>query len=305
MTEKSVAILGAGRMGRAIARRLHRAGWTVRVWNRTAERLHDLQAEGIFGSTHLPDVLAEPSIWLTALADGPVTYSVWSMDGGMRGHARSGVLWVQMGTLDYTTTVRLAQEALRVGMWFLDAPVLGSVREAEAGRLVVMVGGDPDVIARAETLFATLGHVVQAGAVGAGTLMKLTSNLLLAHMMEGFAEWMNFGQQVGLDPLRMWEVIKHSKLYCPMFEGKFRSLYEETFQASFPLKWMLKDLWAILDAGRRFSAYTPVTMSITSVYQAAFHHGYGEDDYAAVHQLLRMLSGTAPERAESAPAADT
>lgn len=291
MTRLSVGLIGGGRMGQAMARRLHAQGIAVQVWNRTLERVQDLAAEGIPVTSDLPGLLKAHPVWLTVLGDGPATRAVWSMPGGMAEHAGPAKVWLQMGSVDYPTTLALAHEARQQGVRFLDAPVLGGPMDIPTGRLIVMTGGDEEVLDAARPVLEALaGRIVPMGPVGAGTLAKLTSNLLLAHMVVGLAEWLNFGQQVGLDPLRLWEVVKNSKLYNPVFEAKFPAMLEENFQPSFALKWMAKDLWNILEAARQFGAYTPVAHAMTALYQAAQNHGYGEDDYSAVHQLLRMLS---------------
>ncbi len=287
----SVGIIGGGRMGQAMARRLHTQGIPVQVWNRTAERLQGLAAEGIPVTSDLPNLLKVHPVWLTVLSDGPATRSVWSMPGGMADHAAPEKIWLQMGSIDYPTTLNLAHEARRRGLRFLDAPVLGGPMDIPTGRLIVMTGGDEEVLEAARPVLEALsGRIVPMGPVGTGTLAKLASNLLLAHMVVGLAEWLSFGQQVGLDPLRLWEVVKNSKLYNPVFEAKFPAMLEENFQPSFALQWMAKDLWNILETARQFGAYTPVAHTMTALYQAAQNHGLGEDDYSAVHQLLRLFS---------------
>ncbi|MCS7312761.1 MAG: NAD(P)-dependent oxidoreductase [Acidobacteria bacterium] len=290
-TVASVGIIGGGRMGQAIARRLYAQGISVQVWNRTAERLQGLVAEGIPVASDLPDLLRAHPVWITVLNDGPVTRSVWSMPGGMAEYATPDKVWLQMGSIDYPTTLALAHEARRRGLRFLDAPVLGGPTDIPAGRLIVMAGGDEEVLEAVRPVLEALsGRIVPMGPVGTGTLAKLTSNLLLAHMVVGLAEWLSFGQQVGLDPLHLWEVVKHSKLYNLVFEAKFAAMLEENFQPSFALQWMAKDLWNILEAARQFGAYAPVAHTMAVLYQAAQNHGLGEDDYSAVYQVLRLFS---------------
>jgi 3-hydroxyisobutyrate dehydrogenase-like beta-hydroxyacid dehydrogenase len=290
-TVASVGIIGGGRMGQAIARHLHAQGIPVQVWNRTAERLQALAVEGIPVTSDLSALLKAHPVWLTVLADGPATRALWSMPGGMAEHATSDKVWLQMGSIDYPTTLALAHEARQRGLRFLDAPVLGGPTDVPTGRLIVMAGGDEEVLESVRPILEALsGRIVPMGPVGTGTLAKLASNLLLAHMVAGLAEWLSFGQQVGLDPLRLWEVVKHSKLYNPVLEAKFPAMLEENFQPSFALQWMAKDLWNVLEAARQFGAYTPMAHTMAALYQAAQNHGLGEDDYSAVHQLLRLLS---------------
>ena len=286
-----VTIFGAGLMGQSIAQRLIEKGWEVNMWNRTYEKMLDLKKKGVRIFRSPVEAGKASDLWVTFLSDGSATLSLWNKEDGLEHAIQENGVWIQMGTLSYDDTMKCVALSQKFGIAFCDAPVLGSTGEARRGELLVLFGGSEKVYEHVHTFFDDIGkRTIKAGPVGYGTLLKLTTNLLLAHMMVGLAEWYVFGTQVGLNALAMWEVIKNSKLYTPMFEAKFMKLFKEDFQPSFPFKWMRKDLYAVLESAHRFGAWVPGAGMMKMLYDAGMHHGLGEDDYSAIEQVLAMLS---------------
>ena len=286
-----VVLFGLGAMGREICERLLAHGVRVRAWNRTPARAAPFQQAGF--SFHATPVEAARTgdIWITLLGDAPATVHLWRTLTASPELVRPGVIWVQSATLDYSTTLRLAGEARARGILFCDAPVLGGREEARRGELLVLAGGENEVLERLRPLFETYaGTTLPCGPVGRGTLMKLAANLLLAHLLTGLAEWMNFGLEVGFTPESLWAVLRRSKLCAPMMAGKWDRFRREDFHPSFRLRWMRKDLHAILDAAHAFGAYTPMAQTVKSLFDAASGHGLDDEDYSAVYQVFRMLS---------------
>ena len=301
MNRPTIALFGLGHMGSAVARRLATHGFSLLLWNRTRERLSSFDEQPFSLAASPEDAARRADLWITFLSDGPATLELWTRQDGLRAalseekNPSSEKIWMQMATLDYSTTLRLAGDARKRGVRFIDIPVLGSTGEASKGELILMAGGHPEDLERIRPVTDVLGKtVVHCGPVGSGTLMKLTTNLLLAHLMTGLAEWFTFGSQMGLHPDDMFRVIRDSKLFTPMFAAKFPKLKNDDYTPSFPLKWMRKDLNNILDAAHHFGSFLPVASIMKTLYDAADFQGLGDDDYSAVVHLLKQLSrGTA------------
>ncbi len=288
-------------MGSAVAQRLKTHGFPLMLWNRTRERLASYDGKSFTLATSPDEAARRAQIWITFLADGPATLELWSRQDGLRAaltveesHS-SEKIWMQMATLDYSTTLRLAGEAQKLGVRFIDVPVLGSTGEASKGELILMAGGHPEDLERIRSVTDVLGkNLIHCGSIGSGTLMKLTTNLLLAHMMVGLAEWFAVGSQMGLNPDDMFRVIRDSKLFSPMFAAKFPKLKNDDYTPSFPLKWMRKDLKNILEVAHHFGSFLPLGSIMKTLYDAADFQGLGDDDYSAVVHLLKQLSRGTP-----------
>src|ERR671916_48337 len=169
---KTVAVLGTGIMGAAMARNLLKAGILVRAWNRSREKAESLAQDGA-EVADAPDGAAENADFLlTMLPDADVIEEVIG-DGVLPALAESGV-WLQMSTVGEEGNERLARLATEGGVAYVDAPVLGTKEPAEEGQLVVLASGPEEVRERCESVFAALGSkTVWIGGAGGPAQARL------------------------------------------------------------------------------------------------------------------------------------
>src|SRR6266496_1884128 len=167
-----IAVLGTGVMGGPIARNLAAAGHDVRAWNRTREKAEGLGAEV---ADTPAEAVRDAEAVITMLSDGPAVEAVLP-------ELDDDVLWIQMSTVGVDDTARFAERHSR----FLDAPVLGSKPQAEAGELLVLAAGKE----RPDELFDAIASRVLwlADEPGAGTRLKLVVNLWIMNLVENLAE---------------------------------------------------------------------------------------------------------------------
>jgi len=144
----SVAVLGTGRMGSPIARRLMAAGFPVTVWNRTTARAEPLARSGARLARSPAEAVASSNVILTMLADGHAVESAMSRPDGALDAAPGDAVWIQMATVGVDWTQRLADLARDAGVEFVDAPVSGSDGPAREGTLVVLASGPDGIEAR-------------------------------------------------------------------------------------------------------------------------------------------------------------
>ncbi|HWF26358.1 MAG TPA: NAD(P)-dependent oxidoreductase, partial [Solirubrobacteraceae bacterium] len=207
----TIAVLGTGRMGAPMARRLLAAGFPVRAWNRTIEKARPLEEDAAVVANTPAEAATGADVLLTMLADGPATEEALAADDGALGTLEPGSMWIQMATIGLEWTTRLARQASEQGVWFVDAPVSGSDEPAREGKLVILAAfGSPDepgaatragLLAKLEPIFRVLGRrTVWLGPVGQGSALKLVLNAWLAVLTEETAEAIAFTEALGLDP---------------------------------------------------------------------------------------------------------
>ena len=203
MTERprSFAVLGLGTMGSSIARNLLRAGFEVRVWNRTPAKAEALAADGAYNATSPKDAAADVDVLITMLADGTADLQVMTGSAGALHALRQGAVWIQMSTIGVEWSEHLAKLAVRHGVVFVDAPVSGSSEPAEKGQLLILASGAWPVRSRVEPIFDVLGRqTLWLERVGDGSRLKLAINNWLAVLVEGMAENLTLSKALGLDP---------------------------------------------------------------------------------------------------------
>jgi len=262
-----VALLGTGIMGAGMARNLVAAGHEVRAWNRTRERAEGLGA-AVAGSP--AEAVEGAEVVITMLADGP------AVEAATAGLSFGDAVWAQMSTVGVEATERLARGE------FVDAPVLGSRPQAEAGELTILASGPFE---RCRPVFEAVGRIVDLGPEpGAGTRMKLVLNHWVIALVEGLAETVLLAERLGLDPQAFLDVIDGGPMGPPYAALKGGAMIERSYPANFSLKLAHKDAELILEAA---GGDAPLARLVAERMAAAIERGHGDEDFAAVVEAGR------------------
>ncbi|MBI3324569.1 MAG: NAD(P)-dependent oxidoreductase [Candidatus Omnitrophica bacterium] len=291
-----VGFLGLGTMGSAMATNLAKAGFSLVVWNRTAAKVQPLLRLKAKAGKSPAHVAADAEIVITMVSrPQDVEEVVLGPDGALEG-LRAGSVLIDMSTVLPSTSRKLAGAVTTKRAEFLDAPVVGSKGPATAGTLVILVGGLPQTLARCRPILQAMGKtIVHAGNVGTGSALKLVTNLMLSHLMAGFAEAVVLSKAAGLDPKRLLEVLEAGTFRSPWYQTKGVGLLKEDFTAHFALKHMRKDLELMTTLARETTAALPVTEAIRQLYADAESAGQGELDYSAIFKHLLAPRKDSPE----------
>jgi 3-hydroxyisobutyrate dehydrogenase len=261
-----IAVLGTGVMGAPIARNLAAAGHDVRAWNRTREKAEGLGAEV---ADTPAEAVRDAEALITMLSDGPAVEAVLP-------ELDADVLWIQMSTVGVDDTARFAERHPR----FLDAPVLGSKPQAEAGELLVLAAGKD----RPEELFDALASRVMwlADEPGAGTKLKLTTNLWIMNLAENLAESFALAEALGLDPRWFLDAIEGRPMDSPYAHMKGEKILSGDFTPQFALKHATKDVRLALAAARAAGVDLGIGPATLERLERAIELGHGDEDNATV-----------------------
>jgi 3-hydroxyisobutyrate dehydrogenase len=289
-TKPAIAFLGLGRMGRPMAMNLIRAGFHVRVWNRTLGKTSDFAAAGGVPAATPADATRGADIVITMLTDGPAVRAAMSGTGPLSGlaGAHEGQVWVQMSTVGVAWTKRLAGDAAERRVGFVDAPVSGSEGPATSGDLVILASGPAEAGVRdlLAPVFAALGRsTVWLGEAGAGTSAKLVLNNLLVDLVEITAEALTFATGLDLDPAAVVELLGRTPLGSPYTVQKARAMVAGDFRPAFALKNAVKDAGLAIDAARASDTPLALTEALLPRWQRAAAGGHADDDLAAVYAV--------------------
>lgn len=283
-----IGIIGLGIMGVPMAKNIMGDGFELKAANRTPERFAPLEGTGAT-FTDSPRELAEWADVLVLMLTGPE--AIDAMLFGTEGAAGSlglGKTVVNMSTVPPSYTCELAELVTGTGASFVDAPVSGSKKPAEDGTLVILAGGRDSAIDAVEPVLLAMGSkVVRCGPTPAGSMMKMSVNLLLGAMMEGLAEMLNFGLRGGLSMDTMLEVVLGGPLSSGLFQLKEPMFHGCEFPPQFPAKHMAKDLKFVVDTAYETGARAPSAYSNLQLYRRAMAKGWGDDDFATVFRVLR------------------
>jgi 3-hydroxyisobutyrate dehydrogenase-like beta-hydroxyacid dehydrogenase len=277
----TVAFLGTGLMGAPMARRLLRAQYPLRVWNRTAAKAQVLAAEGAVVATSPAEALEGAQVAILMLADKS------AIEASLAGPATArlaGVAVVQMGTIAPEESQELARAIAAAGGEYLEAPVLGSVPQAEAGELVVMAGGDEALFRRLEPILRCFSPAPRwVGPVGHGSTLKLALNQLIAALTVAYATSLRMVEKAGVDVDAFVSIVRGSALYAPTFDRKLPSMRAREFHpVNFPTRHMLKDVRLVRRTAQQLGLATEVLASLETLYARTATGPLADADYAAV-----------------------
>jgi 3-hydroxyisobutyrate dehydrogenase-like beta-hydroxyacid dehydrogenase len=279
-----VAFLGLGAMGRPMARRLAEAGHDVRVWNRSPGRDADLLATGATAARTPAEAASGVGVAITMLADPAALEAVLFGPNGVAETLAPDAALVEMSTVGPSAVLdvaaRLAPRAV------LDAPVLGSVPQATAGALQILVGGDPAVLARHAELLGALGTVRHVGGPGAGAAVKLVANAATISALAGLGELLAFTDRAGIDGGAVLDALASGPLAS--FVERWRGRIEAPPPAAdFRLALARKDLGLVLDEAGRVGIRAGVAEAAIRRLDEAAAAGLGDADLGAVVAAVR------------------
>lgn len=281
-----VGVLGTGLMGAPMAARLCGAGHAVTVWNRTCARAEPLRAAGAEVAA-TPGAAVTAADWVITMLADAAAIGATLLDPAVLPLLRGRTV-VQMGTIGPDESRAIRDRVVAAGGEYLEAPVLGTTAEAQAGTLLVMAGADPDLFARARPLLACLGSTVtRVGNVGQAATLKLALNQLIASLNAAFALSLGLVGRAGLSADDFMALLRTTPLYAPAFDRKLpRMLARRYDDPNFPVKHMLKDVRLIRDTAERWGLGTAALAGVERILEAAVAAGLGEGDYCALREIV-------------------
>ena len=276
--------VGLGRMGTPMAQQLLKAGEDVTVYNRSTSK------EGALGAktAGTPRELAQAAdVVFIMVSDDQATRDVFVGQEGLLKGGRTDRVFINMSTVSPEVSREMAAKCVEQGNHYVDAPVSGSVKQAEEGQLVVMVGAGAELFERVKPLLAHLGKLVlRVGDTGVGNTAKLAINTLLAIHAQGLAEAVLFAGKNGVREEDFLTIVNNGALSNVFAKIKGEAILKGNFQAAFALKHIAKDLRLAKAEGLD----TPLAETAYKTYQAA-EPTLGEEDIIAV---IKAVGGETP-----------
>jgi 3-hydroxyisobutyrate dehydrogenase-like beta-hydroxyacid dehydrogenase len=292
----SVGLIGLGRMGRGIAGSLIRAGQSVIVFNRTAERTRELAPPGAQAARSIAEVCQTEAV-LTMVADDKALESVVFDEPGLRSSLPAGVPHFSLSTISVELSERLAREHASAGQLFVAAPVFGRPQAAEAGQLTVVAAGPAAVIEKHRPMLGAFASklVVLGEAPAQAATVKLLGNFLIASMIESLAEMVALARRSGLDPDQVLELVTTSLFPAPIYKTYGKLIIEAKHEPpGFTVRLGLKDVGLVLAAAQARGVAMPLADLVRDRLQAAMAKGLGDLDWSALGRVAAEASGRSP-----------
>ncbi len=288
----TLGIIGLGIMGRPMARNLMQAGYPLIVHDVTRAVVDELVAEGATAGTSPRQVAAAVDVLITMLPDSPQVRDVYLGPDGAFEALRPGWLAIDMSSIAPSTARELAEKAAAAGAEMLDAPVSGGDKGAIAGTLSIMVGGSDEAFARAMPVFEAMGKtIVHVGPSGAGQVVKVCNQVVVAVVIEAVSEALVLGAKAGVDPARIADVLQGGLAATKVLEMRRANMLGGTFDPGFRVRLHLKDLKNALDLAREIDVALPAAAEVDQLMRSMSAMGRADYDHSGLITVLEDLAG--------------
>jgi 3-hydroxyisobutyrate dehydrogenase/glyoxylate/succinic semialdehyde reductase len=289
-----IGFIGLGIMGSRMAANLQKHGDTLVVFNRTGAKAKPLLDKGASFAESPAKLAEQVDVLFTMLAHPDAVEQAALGANGFLNHLRSNALWVDCSSVNPSFSKKMAAEAARREVHFVDAPVTGSALPAAEAKLIFWVGADPGDLETIRPLLLCMGNkIVQAGGHGMGTSMKMVVNLLLGTGMAAFAEAMALGEGLGISRKMLFDSLLGMPAVAPFLASKREKIESENYEAEFPLRWMQKDMHLATVSAYESGVAMPLTNVAKEIYQLAMRDGHDTEDFSAIYEYLSSDSDIA------------
>ena len=281
-----ISILGLGLMGLPIGLRLQHCGHDVLGWNRSGARLQAAQLEGLPVEVDLALALESAELVILCLSDALAINQL--LFEGETEPALSGKQILQMGTIAPEESREIGNRVIAAGGQYLEAPVLGSIPEANSGSLIVMAAGPEPVYQHCLLVLRCLGNQVEhLGGVGQGAAMKLAMNQLIASLTAGFSLSLGLVRAEGVDVEQFMGLLRESALYASTFDKKLTRMIEHNYtNPNFPLKHLIKDVALFQQVAEQNGMEPAISAAMLEVLEKGATAGYSDEDYASLYEAI-------------------
>lgn len=279
----TVAFLGLGAMGSRMAANLLAAGHTLRAWNRDGAKAKALASQGAAVCATAAEAVRGAEFICSIVADDVATREVMLGGGGVIAAAAPGSIVIDSSTNTPAMAREVAKAAAARGVLYLDAPVSGSLAQAQGRELLFLVGGDAAAFQKALPVMQAMGKLARRiGDSGAGATLKLINNMLSATLTAAVAEAAQAAEAAGLDPAAALEILQDGAAGSRIVKTKLPKIFKRDFAPQFQLELMEKDLRYFLSLAQDLDRPAPIASLVRSQYQAARRANLGKLDSCAV-----------------------
>lgn len=289
MNKKIVAVIGLGAMGSRLAQNLLKTGYAVVVHNRTMEKAQPLIEQGATLATS-PRAAAEQSdVVISMVTDNEISRQVWlaAETGAILGLS-SGKIAIEMSTLTVDWVRELDAAITQSGAGFLDSPVVGSRPQADAGKLISLVGGNAETLTQVQTILNAAGvaSIHYVGDVGQGMAMKLAVNALFGIQVAALAELLGMLSKHGINLEKAMECLGDLPVLSLAAKGAGNLMVSKNHAPLFPIALVEKDFRYVTQTAGSLEAMIPTSAAVMDVYINAIAQGYGNENITGIAQLF-------------------
>lgn len=288
-----IGFIGLGIMGKPMSKNLIKAGYSLVVCDRNQAAVDEVVAAGATSAPDAKSIAQLCDVIITMLPNSPHVKEVVLGQSGILEGAKAGTVIIDMSSIAPLASREIHDEAVKKGLFMLDAPVSGGEPKAIDGTLSVMVGGNKEIFDKYyDIMKAMAGSVVYTGEIGAGNVTKLANQVIVALNIAAMSEALILATKAGVDPDLVFQAIRGGLAGSTVLEAKAPMVLNRNFKPGFRIDLHIKDLQNALDTSHGVGTSLPLTAAVMEMMQALKTDGLGDADHSALACYYEKLAKT-------------
>ncbi len=285
-----VGIIGTGMLGSAVGMHLLDSGFELTAYNRTKSKTIELAKKGARVVEFPKDVAKSSDVVITIVKNADAVKYVSFGNNGIVEGRRDGLVVADMSTINPVESKIIAKKFSEHGITMLDIPVMGGPNVAIDGKLVMMASGDKIIFEKHRKVFDTISNqIFFLGEVGTAHTVKLAMNIQIALLALAISEGITLARGANVDPEIFLKILNSTYFKTGMSENKAYKMIKGSFEPTFTLTNLKKDLDTINEAARAFGVNLPISSKANEIFQKAVDSGFGDLDYTAILAYIKQL----------------
>jgi 2-hydroxy-3-oxopropionate reductase len=286
---KKIAFIGIGLMGLPMSKNILKAGYNLKVFNRSKNKAEPLKEFGAEISSSIKDVVKDSDVVITMLTDDTAIDDVMNSSNFLD-NLKSGATVIDMSSVKPTTATKHGNNLKSKNINYLDAPVSGGTVGAEEASLAIMVGGEKKVFDEVADVFKTMGNPTLVGPLSSGQVSKLANQIIVGLTIGAVAEAVTLCEKAGANPNKMIKALSGGWADSKILQTHGKRMIDKDFTPKGRTSVHLKDMNNILECANSYNTHLPISNLIKEMYKSLVKNGHGETDHSSIYKEIERIN---------------
>jgi 2-hydroxy-3-oxopropionate reductase len=286
---KKIAFIGIGLMGLPMSKNILKAGYNLKVFNRSKNKAEPLKEFGAEISSSIKDVVKDSDVVITMLTDDTAVDDVMNSSDFLENLKLGGTV-IDMSSVKPTTATKHGNNLKSKNINYLDAPVSGGTVGAEEASLAIMVGGEKKVFDEVADVFKTMGNPTLVGPLASGQVSKLANQIIVGLTIGAVAEAVTLCEKAGANPNKMIKALSGGWADSKILQTHGKRMIDKDFTPKGRTSVHLKDMNNILECANSYNTHLPISNLIKEMYKSLVKNGHGETDHSSIYKEIERIN---------------
>ncbi|MDC0364778.1 NAD(P)-dependent oxidoreductase [Candidatus Pelagibacter sp.] len=286
---KKIAFIGIGLMGLPMSKNILKAGYNLKVFNRSKNKAEPLKEFGAEISSSIKDVVKDSDVVITMLTDDTAVDDVMNSSDFLENLKLGGTV-IDMSSVKPTTATKHGNNLKSKNINYLDAPVSGGTVGAEEASLAIMVGGEKKVFDEVADVFKTMGNPTLVGPLSSGQVSKLANQIIVGLTIGAVAEAVTLCEKAGANPNKMIKALSGGWADSKILQTHGKRMIDKDFTPKGRTSVHLKDMNNILECANSYNTHLPISNLIKEMYKSLVKNGHGETDHSSIYKEIERIN---------------